>query len=203
MLGAALLLAGSVAAATPETPLPWFEFRDYPMKAFEKNQEGITRFELLVSPDGSIASCKITSSSGFEELDRTTCYLAQKRVKFRAARDSDGRAVWGVYKSQAAWALPEHRLYAPPAPDLEVTLNQLPADTTKPAAVKLAYAIDSGGNPSSCTMMPDSLRQPQVLIDVACKQLLASAEHKPVLGPSGQPVPAVVTGAVLFKTSEE
>jgi len=202
MLGIALMLAGSVVAATPATPLPWFEFRDYPMKAFEKNQEGITRFELMISPEGSIASCKITSSSGHEELDTTTCYLAQKRVKFRPARDSDGRAVWGVYRSQAAWATPDHQLSAPPAPDLEVTLNQLPADTIQPAAVKIAYSVDASGNRSSCTMMPTSLKQPQVLVDVACKQLLASEDHKPVIGPAGQPVPAVMTGAVLFKTSE-
>lgn len=203
MLIAALLLAGSVVAAAPETPLPWFEFRDYPMKAFEKNLEGITRFELMVSPQGNIASCKITSSSGHEELDTTTCFLAQKRVKFRPARNGDGEAVWGLYRSQAIWAIPDHRLTAIPAPDLEVTLNQLPAGTVKPAAVKLAYAVDASGNRSSCTMMPDSLKQPQVLVDVGCKQLLESADHKPVLGPNGQPVPAVVTGAVLFKTSEE
>lgn len=203
MLGASLLIAGSVVAATPVTPLPWFEFRDYPMKAFDKNQEGITRFELMISPEGNIASCKILSSSGHAELDRTTCYLAQKRVKFQAARNADGQAVWGIYRSQAIWAIPEHRLSAQPAPDLEVTLNQLPANTVKPAAVKLAYSVDASGNRSSCTMMPDSLKQPQVLVEVGCKQLLESQDHKPVLGPSGQPVPAVVTGAVLFKTSEE
>jgi TonB family protein len=203
MLGAALLLTGSVVAATPQTPLPWFEFRDYPMKAFEKNEEGVSRFELMISPDGSIASCKILSSSGHDELDKTTCYLAQKRVKFSPARNADGTPVWGIYRSQAIWAIPDHRLSARPAPDLEVTLNQLPANTVKPAAVKLAYAVDASGNRSSCTMTPDSLKQPQVLVDVGCKQLLESEDHKPVLGPSGQPVPAVVTGAVLFKTSDE
>lgn len=202
MIIGALLLAGTVVAATPETPLPWFEFTDYPMKAFEKNQEGITRFQLLIAPDGQISTCKVVSSSGSEELDKTTCYLAQKRVKFRPARDDSGMPVWGLYRSQAVWAIPDHRLYAPPAPDLEVTLNKLPANTTEPAAVKLAYAVDAKGTPSSCTMMPDSLRQPQVLIDVGCKQLLESADHKPVLGPSGQPVPAVVTGAVLFKVPQ-
>ena len=202
MFVAALLLAGTVVAATPETPLPWFEFKDYPMKAFEKNQEGVARFELLISPSGQISNCKILSSSGSEELDKTTCYLAQRRVKFRPARDDSGMSTWGVYRSQAVWAIPDHRLSAPPAPALEVTLNKLPANTTQPAAVKLAYAVDANGNRSSCTMMPDSLRQPQLLVDVACKQLLGSEDHKPVLGPGGQPVPAVVTGAVLFKAPQ-
>lgn len=203
MLGASLLIAGSVTAATPVTPQPWFEFRDYPMKSFEKKEEGITGYQLLIAPDGRIASCSVTSSSGHDELDKTTCFLAQKRVKFRPALGADGQPVWGVYRSQAFWAMPEHRLYARRAADLEVTLNELPANALKPAAVKLAYAVDASGKPSSCTMMPDSLKQPEILVDLGCKQLLGSRDDKPVLGPDGRPVPAVVTGAVLFKSPEE
>jgi hypothetical protein len=98
--------------------------------------------------------------------------------------------------------MPEHQLRAAILPDLEVTLNELPADTVKPAAVKLAYAVDASGKPSSCTIMPTSLKQPQLLVDVGCKQLLQSRDDKPVLGPDGSPVPAVVTGAVLFKAPD-
>lgn len=203
MLGASLLFASSVMAATPVTPLPWFEFKDYPMKAFEKNEEGVTRFELLISPEGKIASCKVYSSSGHDELDKATCFLTQKRVQFQPARDANGQPVWGTYKSQAVWAIPEHRLYAPAPPDLEVSLNQLPPETKKPPAVKLAYAVDAQGNASSCTVMPSSLQQPQILVDLGCKELLASANRTPVLAPDGQPVAAVKTGAVLFKVPDE
>ena len=199
MLGASLLIAGTVTAATPVTPQPWFEFKDYPMKSFEKKEEGVTGYQLMISPDGRVASCKITQSSGHDELDKTTCFLAAKRVKFRPAINGEGQAVWGVYRSRASWAMPEHQLDAGPAPDLEITLNHLPADTVEPAAVKLAYAVDLNGKPSSCTIMPNSLRQPQVLVEVGCKQLLQSRDDRPVLGPDGQPVAAVLTGAVLFK----
>jgi TonB family protein len=193
------LLAGSVVAATPLTPLPWFEFKDYPMKAFEKSQEGVTRFELLIGPDGRIADCKVTSSSGHEELDRATCFLATKRVQFRAARGPGGEATWGTYRSQALWALPEHRISAPPSADLEVSLNKIPEGASEPPAVKLAYAVDQNGNPSECTLLPTSLKQPDVLVDLACKELFSRTPREPVIGPSGQPVPAVRTGAVLFK----
>jgi TonB family protein len=189
-------------AATPVTPLPWFEFRDYPMKAFEKNEEGVTRFELLVAPDGSIANCKVYSSSGHDELDKTTCFLAMKRVKFNPARNASGQPVWGVYRSQAVWAIPDHQLVAPAPPDLEISVNKLPDDAKMPAAVKLAYSVDAQGNPSSCTIMPTSLQQPQVLVDLGCKELLQSADHDKVIGPDGQPVPAVKTGAVLFKAPQ-
>ena len=202
MLGATLsLLAGTVVAATPLTPLPWFDFEDYPMKAFEKKAEGVTQFELLVAPDGQIANCTVTQSSGNEELDRTTCYLANKRVKFSPARGADGQATFGLYRSQAIWALPERTIAANPGPDLEVSLNRLPAGTAEPPVVKLAYAVDPQGRTSSCTLLPSSLKQPEVLVEVGCKELLDKMAGKPVVGPAGQAVPAVSTAAVRFKAS--
>ncbi|HEU5481561.1 MAG TPA: energy transducer TonB [Sphingomicrobium sp.] len=197
--GVLSLVSGAVVAANPTTPLPWFSFEDYPMKAFEKKWEGLTGFELLIAPDGSIADCKVTASSGHEELDKTTCYLATKRVQFRPARGEDGQPAWGTYRSQALWALPERQIVAPPTADLEVSLNKLPPDAKEPPAVKLAYAVDQRGNPSSCTLMPSSLPQPKVLVDLGCKELLESVKGKPVIGPNGQALPAVKTGSVLFK----
>lgn len=196
------LISGTVVAATPVTPQPWFEFHDYPMKAFERNSEGVTGFQLLISPDGRVADCSVTSSSGDADLDKASCFLATKRAKFRPARNSDGQAVWGTYRTEALWAIPEHHVVSTAAPDLEVSLNALPAGTKQPAAVKLAYAVDEQGNPdlASCTVLPSSLNQPQVLAELGCKELLERSPHTPVIAPSGQAVPAIKTGAVLFKT---
>lgn len=195
------MLASSVIAATPATPQPWFNFmEDYPMKAFENRWEGITGFELLIAPDGQIARCTVTKSSGHEELDTKTCFLAQKRARFRSARNSDGQPVWGVYRSEALWALPEHKLTGGAGPDLEVSVNKLPEGVTEPPAVKLAYAVDPQGQTSQCTVMPTSLKQPQVLIDIGCKELLSREAGKPVIGPAGQAVNAVKTGAVRFRS---
>lgn len=194
------LLASSVVAATPATPLPWFEFRDYPMKAFEKKAEGVTKFELLIAPDGAIAGCTVSATSGNAELDRTTCFLTRKRVKFHPARGPDGQQAYGVYRGQAIWALPERTIAANPGPDLEVNLNKLPAGTTEPPVVKLAYAVDAQGRPSSCTLMPSSLKQPAILVEVGCKELLDRMAGKPVVGPQGYPVPAVTSAAVRFNT---
>lgn len=199
MFGAGLaLLMGAVVAATPVTPLPWFEFKDYPMRAFERKQEGVTQFELLVAPDGSIANCTITGSSGHEELDRTTCHLATKRVDFQPARGSDGQAVYGVYRSLAVWALPDNVIPSSPGPDLEVSVNQLPAGTAQPPVVKLAYALDAQGRASSCTLLPSSLKQPEVLVELGCRELLSKASGTPVVGPGGEPVAVVKTAAVKF-----
>ena len=195
------LVSGAVVAATPVTAEPWFEFRDYPMKSFERKFEGVTRFDLLIDPQGRVAGCTVTGPSGDPQIDKATCFLSMKRAKFRPARNSEGQPVWGTYRTQAVWTLPEDHIDVPAAPDLEVSVNQLPAGTEQPAAVKLAYAVDQHGTPTpgTCTMLPSSLRQPQALVQLACTELLQHGPHSAVLAPSGQPVPAVKTGAVLFK----
>jgi hypothetical protein len=48
--------------------------------------------------------------------------------------------------------------------------------------------------------MPTSLRQPQVLVEIGCKELLERETGTPVIGPSGQPVSAVKSGAIRFKS---
>ena len=53
----ASLLINAVVAAGPATPLPWYTLDNYPMKAFEREWQGITTFSLLVGPDGRPASC--------------------------------------------------------------------------------------------------------------------------------------------------
>jgi TonB family protein len=194
------LLSGAVVAATPVTPQPWFEFKDYPMKAFEKSLQGVTQFELLLSPDGKIADCRVTESSGHDILDERTCFLATKRAEFRPARDENNMPTWGVYRSQAVWVLPEHRMVgANPGPDLEVSLNKLPAGTVEPPVVKLAYAVDARGKPSSCSLMRTAQSQPEILVTIGCKELFEEISHTPVVGPGGQPVPAIKTAAVRFK----
>jgi TonB family protein len=198
------MLASSVVAATPATPQPWFEFKDYPMQAFEKKMEGVTQFELLIAKDGTVADCSVTRSSGFSILDERTCFLATKRAKFRPARGPNGELEYGVYRSQAVWVFPERQMLgANPGPDLEVSLNQLPAGTIDPPVVKLAYAVDAQGNASSCSLMRSAPAQPQVLVDVGCKELLENVSHAPVRTPAGQPVPVVKTAAVKFKAGPQ
>ena len=193
------LLSSAVVAATPVTPQPWFEFKDYPMDAFEKSWEGVTRFQLLIAPDGQVASCSVIGSSGHASLDEKTCFLATKRAKFSPAKGPDGSGAWGVYRSQALWVLPERTMHgANPGPDLEVSVAALPPGTAQPPVVKLAYAVDVQGNPSSCSLMRNAPAQPQSLVDVGCQQLLQEIGKQPVLGPSGQPVAAVKTAAVKF-----
>lgn len=199
----AYYLLATVTAAAPTAQLPWFEFHDYPMRAFEKHQEGVTRFELLVDPRGRATNCTITRSSGFEELDEKTCKLATFRARFAPARGPDGQSAYGVYRSQAIWVFPENMIpNSAPGPDLQVSINQFPQGTVDPPVVKLAYFVDQQGQISACGPLHGERVQPQTLVDVACRELPSRLRAAPAKMADGQSVPTVQTAAVLFTVSE-
>src|SRR4051812_35184095 len=192
----ASLLINAVVAATPLTPLPWYTFNDYPIKAFEREWQGIATFAVTVAPDGRPTDCTIIISTGHDPLDRQTCWVAMKRTQFTPAHGPDGQATYGVYRSQVIWTRPDRpTLQGDPGPDLDVTVAELPAGTKPPNVVKLAYYVDSAGNASSCTPLPESERQPAPLIQAACDQLLRKMGKGPVSA-NGSAVTAVKTAAV-------
>ena len=114
----ASLLVNAVIAAAPATPLPWYTFDDYPQKAFDREWKGAATFDVLVAPDGSPTNCTITHSTGYDVLDRQTCWVAMHRARFTPARGPDGAQVYGVYRSQVVWHRPDQeRLQRDPGPD--------------------------------------------------------------------------------------
>ena len=192
------LFASAVVATSSATPLPWFTVDDYPTKAFQREWQGVTSFEVIVAPDGRAADCKVTKSSGYDMLDRQACFVAMKRAKFMPAAGAGGQPAYGVYRSQVAWARPDrdrNSLQRDLGPDLDISVNQLPAGTTGPLAVKLAYFVDAQGNPSACTPMNGSNAQPDPVVDVACKALFQQLQREPVIA-NGAAVAAVRTAAV-------
>ena len=189
------LFAGAVIATTPTTPLPWFNLNDYPTKAFAREWQGVTNFAVVVAPDGRAADCTIVKSSGHAILDRQACWVATKRARFTPAIGAAGRPAYGVYRSQVVWQRPDRgALQRDLGPDLEISLNPLPAGATAPA-VKLAYHVDTTGNPSACTPLPDSAAQPRARVDAACAALFGQLVREPVTA-KGAAVPAVKTAAV-------
>jgi len=190
------LIAGAVVATTPATPLPWFDLNDYPTKAFEREWQGTTNFDVVVDPQGRSVDCKIAKSSGHEMLDRQACWVAMKRARFTPAIGADGQRAYGVYRSQVVWARPDRSgMQRNLGPDLEISVNQLPPGATEAAAVKLAYLVDATGSPSACTALPDSAAQPKPLIDLACQALFQQLPREAVTA-RGSIVAAVKTAAV-------
>lgn len=196
----ASLLASTVVAAAPATPLPWYNFQDYPMNAFAKQWKGAATFELLVDTKGRPTDCKIVHSTGYASLDKETCYIAMHRARFTPARGPEGQPVLGSYRSMVKWRRPDQeQLQVDPGPDLEISVAALPAGTKAPAAVKVAYFVDSAGKPSSCTVLPESKPQPAALVEAACEQLFAKVAQSGATTAENRPI--VKTAAVLFSTN--
>ncbi|MEA3038236.1 MAG: periplasmic protein TonB [Sphingomonadales bacterium] len=80
---------------------------DYPAEAIRREEQGVTRFRLTVSPDGRVADCSVTGSSGSSALDAATCRLMKSRARFSPARDSDGKPTTDTVANAIKWVLPE------------------------------------------------------------------------------------------------
>jgi len=76
---------------------------DYPVGSWSRGEEGISAFELTLK-NGRPASCKITSSSGFGELDEATCRLAKERSVFDISTLPKGD--WSTYSNRVRWSIP-------------------------------------------------------------------------------------------------
>ncbi len=88
-------------------PGDWASDNDYPTRALQLGQEGITGFRLTLGTDGKVSNCEITKSSGSAELDKTTCDLMRRRARFSPATDGDGNPTTGSYTSSVRWQIPK------------------------------------------------------------------------------------------------
>ncbi|GAA4040686.1 hypothetical protein GCM10022281_22060 [Sphingomonas rosea] len=83
-----------------------FSDEDYPADAIRRNEQGTTRFEVAVDPQGRVARCTILSSSGSAALDAATCRVIRTRARFIPATDSDGRPTSDAIRLLIRWVLP-------------------------------------------------------------------------------------------------
>jgi periplasmic protein TonB len=89
------------------------EPRDYPRLAYAERMQGTTFVRFTVMPNGRVRHCAVTRTSGHRELDAATCPLLERRLRYRPARDTSGRAIAQIVSGQQDWLL------APARPDDE------------------------------------------------------------------------------------
>jgi TonB family protein len=79
---------------------------DYPVLAMRRGEQGVVGFELDVAPNGRVANCRVTQSSGSRLLDYATCRVMISRARFTPARNADGSAAPDTVTSAIRWSLP-------------------------------------------------------------------------------------------------
>ena len=72
------------------TRIPDREYRNLAASGLQSGSVGVT---IKVNTDGSVSNCRIARSSGNGRADSLMCQLALRYIRFRPARDPEGRPV--------------------------------------------------------------------------------------------------------------
>jgi protein TonB len=78
---------------------------DYPRSAGEAGVGGTVGVKYQVGVDGRVTGCEVTRSSGFPDLDNTTCGLIVERFRFRPSLDPAGRPVPATIVQNHTWVI--------------------------------------------------------------------------------------------------
>ena len=81
--------------------------RDYPRDLLRAGLGGTVWVRYVVGTNGRVGECRIARSSGYPELDETTCRLIVERFRFKPRRDASGRKVSGVVVEDHRWVVDE------------------------------------------------------------------------------------------------
>lgn len=73
-----------------------FSPADYPTEALERQQGGISQYQLLIDENGAVAGCDLLRPSGVPILDVTGCEVIKQKAKFRPALNAKGTPVRSV-----------------------------------------------------------------------------------------------------------
>lgn len=94
-------------AGGSQTPPIWRSGRmsnnDFPRAAIEAGLSGTVEIAYTVLPNGRVADCQITRSSGYAILDQTTCRLITRRYRFDPSRNASGRPVPSTLVEKHEW----------------------------------------------------------------------------------------------------
>lgn len=86
----------------------WFPQDSYPAAARRAGAEGRVSVSVDVGTGGRVTACRVTASSGNEDLDAATCRLATRNGRFEPARNETGQPTAGtVTLRPVRWRLEE------------------------------------------------------------------------------------------------
>ncbi|WP_395329375.1 energy transducer TonB [Novosphingobium sp. BL-8H] len=79
--------------------------QEYPSKALREEREGRVGVRVSVGPDGRVASCSVTSSSGSPDLDSAACEGMNRFGRFNPALDDAGNPTSGSFATTIVYKL--------------------------------------------------------------------------------------------------
>lgn len=100
------LAAGYQRSARPHgRESDWFTPDDYPPRALEGNNQGVSRLLLTIATDGRVARCVAFGSSGNAQMDRAACHAFEQRGRYLPALDAAGKPIEDYVQQSVRWVL--------------------------------------------------------------------------------------------------
>ena len=78
---------------------------NYPSRALREEVEGTVGVSVVVSPEGRVASCRVSRSSGSSVLDDAACRGMERYARFNPALDAAGNPTTGSYNTSIVYRL--------------------------------------------------------------------------------------------------
>jgi TonB family protein len=111
----------------------YFSPDDYPVRAEREEEQGAVHFRLVIAPDGRIAGCIVTRSSGSATLDTATCRALRVRVRYPPSRRLGGGRTATSDQGIVRWRLAPGGPRRPRRPDPNPPMEEW---TVHPAPAK-------------------------------------------------------------------
>lgn len=185
--------AGPVTAILPRGPSASDAFyrdptlNDFPPEARDARMEGVAIITVTTDPEGGMADCSVTMSSGHEALDQASCHYVGSLAPFTAARDLENKPTTGRFVRRVSWKLPSATTtVAPPAPAYRPGPMSLPLVGNGKSGFEVV--ADKDGKVVSCTVIEEGMIPVGAMIGT---DFCRNAEERGVqkaIDPNGDPV---------------
>jgi hypothetical protein len=208
---AVLAAAAVLSAPVPAMNYDWFSgIYDWPNKGIGKNELVNIGVDVTVNPYGYMQSCTSHVRSGLPALGPYVCSRLGARAEFDAARDANGRRVYGIYRTSVILWSGEGK-DAPrdiDTSDFKISSKTAVSNPDRRQFV-IQFAVDALGRPSACSLVPTvgyglNRTKQQVdsaFVEQACSELPSKMHAEPARDRSGRVVPSVQTAAVRVTSS--
>jgi TonB family protein len=188
----------------------YFSTDDYPVTAWMNEEEGTVRFRLAIDPEGRVASCEVTGSSGSEQLDQRTCEILTVRVRYTPARDASGAPAPSSDYGSVTWRLPsdrgtgafDPRPAKPPRADLQPYFGtpDYPPEALRArqqGIVHYAVVVRPSGRVQACVVTRSS--GSEALDAATCAIFFTRVRYTPAKDAAGRPVAGQDVGHVTWR----
>ncbi len=168
---------------------------DYPEEALRAGSYGRVSLRLRITTEGQVSDCAVTETSGSRPLDIVSCFAAKHRAHFEPARDAEGHAIAGDYRTGLVFGIEDHQ----PLSLIPMTLGvkALPPSYIQPTRAQVWFGPDGHAVHCETTMSSGSASADGVVCAVIQRELVIP---KPVSA-SAEPALAVRSYSVTLSTA--